>query len=130
MRIATIGLVAFMVASGQTTRAAPRTITAVGNATISAKPDKAMVDVGVSTQATTAHDASTQNATQVSSVLAAMQTVLGANADIKTVYYSLNPVYSTGTNPTIIGYMANNTVEATMTDLTLIGKVIDVSIAA
>jgi len=117
-------------ASAQTTTVPPRTITASANASISAPPDKAMVDVGVSTQATTAQDASTQNATQVSSVLAAMQTVLGANANIKTINYSLNPVYSTGNNPTIVGYTASNTVEATLTDLTLIGKVIDASIAA
>jgi uncharacterized protein len=131
MRIVLLGLVVFMAAaSAQTTPAVRRTITASGNSSISATPDKAMVDVGVSTQATTADDASTQNATQVSSVLAALRLVLGANADIKTVNYSLNPVYSNGNNPTIIGYMANNTVEATMTDLTLIGKVIDVSIAA
>jgi uncharacterized protein YggE len=131
MRIVFIGLLAFMVtASAQTTPATRRTITASGSASVSATPDKAMVDVGVSTQATTAQDASTQNATQVSSVLTAMRFVLGAGADIKTISYSLNPVFSSGANPTIIGYIASNTVEATLTDLTLIGKVIDVSIAA
>lgn len=134
MRFALISMVAFTVAANaQTTTTPVRTITAVGSASISAKPDKAMVDIGVSTQATTATDADTQNATQASSVIAAMQTVLGANADIKTVSYSLNPVYSTGTNPSIIGYMASNIVEATV-DLTnpaaSIGKLIDVSIGA
>ena len=89
-----------------------------------------MVDVGVTTQAATAQDASMQNATQVSSVHAALNNVGISDQNIQTVYYSLNPVYSSGNNPTIVGYMATNTVEATMTDLTLIGKVIDVSIAA
>lgn len=132
MRIALIGLLACVAAaSAQTTAPTPvRTITAVGNSTISATPDEAMVDVGVSTQAASAQDASTQNATQVSSVLAAMQNVLGPNANIKTINYSLNPVYSPGNNPTIVGYSASNTVEATLTDLTLIGKIIDVSIGA
>jgi uncharacterized protein YggE len=131
MRIALIGLAAFIAAaSAQTTTVPLRTITAVGSSTISATPDEAMVDVGVSTQAATAQDASTQNATQVSSVLAAMQNVLGPNANIKTINYSLNPVYSPGSNAAIIGYSASNTVEATLTDLTLIGKIIDVSIAA
>ena len=131
MKIAFIGLVAFMaVVNAQTTALTTRTITAVGNATVSAAPDKAMVDIGVTTQATTAQDASNQNAVQVSAVLAAMQTVLGVNANIKTINYSLSPVYSSGNNPTIIGYSASNTVQATLTDLTLIGKVIDVSIAA
>jgi uncharacterized protein YggE len=132
MRIALIGLVAFIAAaSAQTTTPTPvRTITAVGNSTISATPDEAMVDVGVSTQAASAQDASTQNATQVSSVLAAMQNVLGPNANIQTINYSLNPIYSPGSNPTIVGYSASNTVQATITDMTLIGKIIDVSIGA
>lgn len=62
-----------------------------------------------------------------------MQTVLGVTANIKTVSYSLTPVYnnpSNGQNPSIVAYAATNIVEATITDLTLIGKVIDVSIGA
>jgi len=131
MRIVSIGLIAFMaVVAAQTTTSPPRTITATGTATVSAKPDQAMVDIGVTTQATTASDASTQNATLTTSVITAMQVVLGQGATIQTIDYSLNPVYSTGNNPTIIGYQVSNVVEATLTDLTLIGKVIDVSIAA
>lgn len=135
MRMTWIGMLAFaIVVNAQTTTPVQRrSITAVGNATVSTTPDKALVDVGVSTQAATAQDASTRNATQVSSVLSAMRVVLGAAADIKTVSYSLSPVYNNpqpGQNATIIGYVATNVVEATVTDLTVIGKVIDVSIAA
>src|SRR2546430_15880100 len=102
MRIALIGLVACLaVASAQTTPAVTRTITATGNASVSAPPDKAMVDVGVRTQAATAQDASMQNATQVSSVHAALNNVGISDQNIQTVYYSLNPVYSSGNNPTI-----------------------------
>jgi len=133
MRLAWIGLLAFMLAANAQTTVTRRSITAVGNSTVSGTPDKAMVDLGVSTQATTAQDASTQNAMQVSSVLSAIQTVLGAAANIKTISYSLSPVYNYppgGGNPTLIGYTATNIVEATLTDLTLIGKVIDVAIGA
>lgn len=135
MRIALLGVgVLFLTlsTSAQTT-STTRSITAVGNATVSATPDQATVDVGVSTQASTAQEASTQNATQVGSVIAGIQTVLGANANIKTISYSLSPVYSNATvnqSAQIIGYMATNIVEATITDLTLIGKVIDAGIAA
>src|SRR5262252_2756406 len=101
MRIALVALITLMTGNAQTT-VATRTITASGNASISATPDKAMVDIGVSTQATTAQDASTQNATQTASVLAAIRVVLGQDADVRTVSYSLNPVYSSGNNPTII----------------------------
>lgn len=134
MRLAWIAVVAFTVtASAQSTTAVTRSISASGNASVSVNPDQAQVDLGVTTQATTAQDASTQNATQVSSVLSAIQTVLGPAANIKTISYSLYPVYSNpapGQNPTLIGYTATNVVEATLTDLTLIGKVIDASISA
>jgi len=135
MRKLFIGVLALaLTAAAQTTSTATqRSVTATGNSTISATPDEAMLDLGVTTQASTAQAASTQNATQVSSVIAALQGVLGATANIKTVSYSLNPIYnnsSVSQNPTIIGYYATNVVQATITDLTLIGKAIDASIAA
>ncbi len=135
MRSAFLAIVAFAaIANAQTTTGTPtRSITAVGNATVPAAPDKALLDIGVTTQAATAQDASTQNATQVSSVIAALQFILGASATIKTVNYSITPVYnnpSAGQNPSITGYSASNIVEATITDLTLIGKAIDAAIAA
>jgi len=135
MRKLFIGALALsLTAAAQTTSPTPqRSVTATGNATISATPDKAMLDLGVTTQASTAQAAATQNATQVSSVIAALEGVLGATASIKTVSYSLTPVYNNtyvNQNPTIVGYSATNIVEATITDLTLIGKSIDASIAA
>ena len=64
------------------------------------------------------------------SVLAALRTVLGANAQLRTLSYSLNPNYSSGNNPVIIGYTATNTVEARLSDLSLIGRTIDTGIQA
>src|SRR5579871_1910739 len=106
MRIILPAAVAFLITASAQTIMPPRTITATGNATVSAQPDKAIIDIGVTTQATTASDASSQNATQVSQVLAAIRLVLGQAADIQTVNYSLNPVYSQGSTQTIIGYVA------------------------
>ena len=108
-------------------------ITATGSSTTSVTPDMALVDVGVTTNAASAQEASTQNATTVSSVLASIRGVLGNGADIKTVSYSLVPVYSngstTGQKATITGYTATNIVEATVVDLSMIGKVIDAAIS-
>jgi uncharacterized protein YggE len=106
-------------------------ITAVGDASISVTPDMARVDLGVATQAATAQDATQQNATQAGAVITALQTLLGAGASIKTISYSVSPVYNNpppGQSPTIIGYMVTNIVEATLTDLTQVGKVIDTAI--
>ena len=100
---------------------------ASGQATVSVKPDQAKLDVGVVTQAATAQDAAAQNASQVAAVLAQLQTVLGSGTDIKTIGYSLSAVYRypQGAPPVLTGYMASNTVEVTMTDLSLIGRTID-----
>jgi uncharacterized protein YggE len=106
-------------------------ITAVGDASVSVPPDMARVDLGVATQAATAQDATQQNATQAGAVITALQTLLGASASIKTISYSVSPVYNnppSGQSATIIGYMVTNIVEATLTDLTQVGKVIDTAI--
>ena len=111
----------------QTPQSAQRLIGASGQASISVKPDQARVDVGVTTRAATAQDAAAQNASQVNSVLAQLRTVLGSMADIKTVGYSLSPNYQypQGAPSVLTGYTASNTVEATINDLSLIGRAID-----
>jgi len=121
-----------LIAQAQTVPRRPSVI-AFGDATVSTQPDEARLQFSVVTQATTAQAASSQNATQVTAVLAALRSVLGANADLKTLSYSLNPNYSTprdGTPATIIGYTATNTVEARLSDLSLIGRAIDTAINA
>ena len=62
-------------------------VRAFGQATVSVKPDLARVEFSVVTQASTAQDASTQNATRTSNVLTQLQTLLAPNADIQTVGY-------------------------------------------
>jgi len=106
-------------------------ITAVGDASVSVPPDMARVDLGVATQAATAQDATQQNATQAGAVITALQTLLGASASIRTISYSVSPVYNNpppGQSATIIRYTVTNIVEATLTDLTQVGKVIDTAI--
>jgi uncharacterized protein len=110
----------------------PSFIRAVGSASVSIKPDQAQIQLAVVTTAATAQDASNQNANQVTAVLAALGTVLGPNANIKTLSYSLTPNYNNPQNapPVLTGYTASNTVMVTLTDLSLIGKVIDTGIQA
>lgn len=111
--------------------ARPASITAVGSSSISVAPDLARVDLGVYTQATTAQAASQANAALANTVIMALQSLLGSSASIKTVNYSLSPVYSNpspGQPATIIGFSVNNTVEATLTDLSKIGPTIDTAI--
>jgi uncharacterized protein YggE len=109
----------------------PPSITAVGNATVSVPPDLARVDIGVVTQSATAQDATAANATRTAAVIGALQGLVTSNSNIKTISYSLSPVYNnppSGQSPSIIGYTVTNTVEVTLFDLTQIGKVIDAAI--
>ena len=123
-----------LVAQAQPPVAQPRPfVLAQGEATVSVQPDEARVQFSVVTTATTAQAAASQNADQVTAVLAALRTVLGANAQLKTLSYSLSPNYSNprdGSQPVIIGYTASNTVEVRLSDLSLIGRTIDAGILA
>src|SRR5947208_14458691 len=105
-------------------------VVAAGQGTVSVQPDEAKVQFSVVTQAVTASDAASQNATQVTAVLAALRSVLGPSANLKTLSYSLNSNYSHGNQPILIGYTATNTVQVTLRDLSLIGKVIDTGLQA
>lgn len=102
-------------------------VRASGEATVTAKPDRAQISIGVVTQAATAQAAASQNATQTSAALDAMKRALGSAGDIKTSGYSISPqyIYANGKPPKISGYQASNTVLATVNDLSLTGKVID-----
>src|SRR5262245_43299443 len=103
-------------------------VRALGEATISVKPDLARIQFSVVTQATTAQEAADRNATQVDAVLAALRSVLGPAADLKTLSYSLFANYNN--QSVLTGYTATNTVEVKLTELSSIGKVIDTGIQA
>ena len=93
-------------------RPRPRSITVSGDATISAEPDQAQIDIGVVTQARTAPEASKDNADRLSRVLAAVKKLLDKSDEVKTSGYSLTPTYRypQGGKPEIVGYNASNTV--------------------
>lgn len=122
-------LAAIVPAGAQTT--VPRSIRAIGEGVASGKPDQAKIDFAVVTQAATAQDAAAQNADKTTAVLNALRQVLGANADIRTINYSLTGNYKyDGSVSTLIGFTASNTVEATVNDINLPGRLIDSAIQA
>src|SRR5437762_9954815 len=99
-------------------------VRAFGEATVSSTPDQVRIQFGVVTQGATADAASSQNATQVTTLLAALRALLGQSAEIRTLSYSLSPNYSSprdGSQPVLVGYTASNIVEATVADLSIIG---------
>ena len=102
-------------------------IRVMGDAQVTAKPDRVQIDIGVTTRAEKSQDAATQNARQVDAVLAAVKKSAGPTAVLKTVNYSLSPAYryQNGHEPVITGYTASNLVQVTLDDLSKISNVID-----
>lgn len=100
-----------------------------GDATVSAQPDRAQLDIGVITQDATAKGASDSNARQSNAVADQLRALVPAT-NIKTVNFSVNPNYrypSGGGTPTILGYTANNTVRVQIDDLSTLQRVIDIA---
>jgi uncharacterized protein YggE len=120
------------IAYAQSTTPRPPFIRAVGQGSVSVQPDQAQIDFGVVTTATTAQTAAAQNATQVSALLAALQTLLGSTGNIQTIGYSLSPNYNypPGGNPVLTGYTASNTVQVSASDLSMVGTIIDTGVRA
>jgi len=92
-----------------------------------AQPDAATVVLSVITQSPQALNAQQDNARKSEAVIQALKASAGADPEIKTSDYSLQPQYDYRYNklPKIIGYEARNSVLVTMGDLTKVGAVID-----
>jgi uncharacterized protein len=108
-------------------------VRASGEATVTAKPDRAQVTIAVLTQASTAQAASAKNATQTTQALDAVKRALGANGHVITTGYSILPDYQyskDGSPAKVVGYKATNTVLVTVDDLSLVGKIIDSATSA
>ena len=107
-------------------------VTVTGEANLKARPDAAVIVLSVVTQNPQALNAQQENARKSDAVIHAVQDSAGANAEIKTSDYSLQPRYDYRDNnlPKIIGYDARNSVSITMSDLNGVGEVIDVASTA
>jgi uncharacterized protein len=108
-------------------------VSATGQASVYVTPDQVKVDATVITQGNSAQEAASANATAVAAVVGALTKLLGQGANIKTIDYSVGPVYKYASNgglPTIAGYTASMTVETTLGDITMIGATIDTAIQA
>lgn len=108
-----------------------RSITVSGEATVTAKPDIATVNISVETSSPNAKAAARENANTMSAVRSA---VIAAGADaagIETNNYNLYPeqVYKDG-EPKIKGYKCDNSMKVTVRNLSLTGSVMDAAVKA
>ena len=108
-------------------------IQAHGEATILVKPDQAVIELGVTSQASTAAAAGAQNASASDALLARLRGALRGNDRVTTSAYSIQPAYrypKPGASPSVVGYTATNLVTIVIDDLTRVGPVIDTATQA
>ena len=94
-------------------------------------PDIATISAGVTTQATTAVDAISQNAARMGRVRAALKRAGIADRDIQTASINLSPQYKYGDNqpPLLTGYQASNQLSVRLRDIRAWGKILDALVA-
>ena len=98
---------------------------------IKVSPDRANIQMSVQTRAVTAQAAATENATRQKAVIDALR-ALGLNANqISTIGYNVMPEqrYEQNREPVVIGYNVTNTISVDVTDLAMVGRIIDTAIS-
>ena len=104
----------------------PPVVVTTGQATIMAVPDRAFVTIAAESRSRISADAQRQNADAMTAVMAKLQQAGIAKDTIRTLAYDLLPEfdYANG-RQTLRGYVARNTIEARVDDLTRVGVVLD-----
>lgn len=107
----------------------PRLISLNGHGEVKAKPDMAVVNVGVTTQAQTAREALTQNTQAMEKIFASLKSAGIEGKDIQTSNFMVNPRYDYGQNnnqpPRVVGYDVSNTVTISVKKLDTLGAILD-----
>lgn len=106
------------------------TLTATGHS--EAPPDMAVMSLGVVTNASSAAQASAENARRMTALTQILRNAGIAERDIQTTGISIGPqmVYDRGAPPRISGYQANNSLSVRVRRLDSLGSVIDAAINA
>ena len=115
-----------------------RTITVSGEGQVSARPDIAVVRIGVETEADTATAALDDNSMRMSGVISATLDAGVNREDVQTQGLSLRPIYQRPDPgpedeegpPELVGYRAHNVVAVTVRDLDQLGALLDAAVEA
>ena len=111
----------------------PSFISVTGEAHLSAPPDLAQIDAGVTSEAKTAREASDANNAAMGKVLLALKSAGVDEKDYQTSRLSLQPQMSamaSGRPSTITGYRASNRLTIRLRDVTKVATVIDTVVTA
>ncbi|HEX7948148.1 MAG TPA: SIMPL domain-containing protein [Phenylobacterium sp.] len=95
-------------------------------------PDMATINLGVMTEAKTAAEALSANATRMNAVIASLKKAGIADKDIQTSNLNVAPQYRYVQNeaPVLTGYQVSNQVTVTVRDLKKLGGAVDATVGA
>ncbi len=117
-----------VLAWGQQASVAQATVRTSGEAVVYAKPDRAIIEIKVLSQAATAQAAATQNAEKTQAVLTKLRAAMGSSGQVEGSGRSIDSMYhypDDNNLPTLRGYRATSEVTVTTEDLNTVGKLID-----
>jgi uncharacterized protein len=113
---------------------APAAVRVVGQATVSAKADRAELTLGVTTDKKTATAATQENERKMEQVLAAIKKEIGSDGDIKTSQISVTPRFPDSNRASrataILGYTVSNTLLVRVNDIKAVGRILDRALEA
>ena len=128
VRFAAVGFAVFSLACPAASEAPVIRVT--GEATLSVEPDRATVDVGVTTEDPKAGRAAQRNADKAAATIQALREAFGKTLQIQTVNYSLTPRYrypKDGGPREQEGFTASNVVRVETRKLDRVGRIIDIA---
>jgi hypothetical protein len=111
----------------------PRTISMTGHGEVRGRPDTAMIQAGVTTNAPTAAAALAANSMRMNGVFAALKKLGVPDRDIQTSGFSVFPQYTNGDNNNarrLTGYQVSNTVSVRLKDVDRTGPALDALVNA
>jgi uncharacterized protein YggE len=117
-----------------TARPAERLLTVTGEGVVRARPDMAVITLGMVSQAESARDALAQNTAAMTEIIDALRGRGIASRDLQTSNFSVSPVYSQPPldhdpnrpyEPEIIGYSVHNDLTVRIRDLETVGALLD-----
>lgn len=113
-------------------RAADKTVTVSGEATIAVAPDTAIIRIGVTSQGKTAREASDANSQKMTAVLASIKSSGIADKDVQTSRLTLQPQYDPNkAGPArLLGFQVTNQVTIKIRDVDSLAGVLDKAIGA
>jgi uncharacterized protein len=112
------------VASSDTSSTIAAGVLTTGQATVSKKPDQALVSAGITSQAGTAAAAQSDLATKTNKLIARVKALGVADRDLSTSGYWVGPVYGQS-GETITGYRATQQLLVKWHNVDTVGKTLD-----